>query len=197
MAVVPDDTPTGRLLELHHQGVVGIAFNYALHGIAYYADAGPLMERLAALDMFVQVQVEQSQMAQLAGPLRASGARILVDHCGRPPVSEGVQGAGFQALLGMAGEGRTTVKLSGYAKFSQQDYPFADTETFTQALLDTFGPAHCIWASDWPFLKAERRLDYGALLQDFARRVPDAALRHEILWRTPARLFGFDVGSAG
>lgn len=193
IAVVPNDASALQLQELQAQGVVGVAFNFALHGLDYYADIGPLLERLAALDLFAQVQVDQAQLAALAPQLSGCGARLLVDHCGRPRVGEGIAGAGFAALLRLAegGNGNATVKLSGFAKFSAQAYPFADTQTYTRALLDAFGPAHCVWASDWPFLRAPQRLDYGPLLQLFAHTVPDEAMRHEILWRTPLRLFGF------
>jgi len=124
--------------------------------------------------------------------LSGCGARLLVDHCGRPSVGEGISGADFAALLGLAEGGNTTVKLSGLAKFSAQAYPFADTLAYSRALLDAFGPAHCVWASDWPFLRAPQRLDYGALPQLFAQTVPDETMRRGILWRTPLRLFGFE-----
>ena len=193
IAVVPNDASDGQLRELKAQGIVGVAFNFALHGLAHYAGIGPLLSRLAALDLFVQAQVEHDQLQALAPRLNDCGARLLVDHCGRPSVGEGTLGDdGFQALLGLADGGRTTVKLSGFAKFSQQDYPFADTLAHSRALLDAFGPENCVWASDWPFLKATRRLDYGPLLQLFAQMVPDEAERQAILWRTPLRLFGFE-----
>ncbi|MFC5520301.1 amidohydrolase family protein [Polaromonas jejuensis] len=191
IAVVPNDAPASQLQDLKAQGIVGIAFNFALHGLDYYANIAPLLDRLAALDMFVQVQVVQAQLKALAPLLGDCGARVLVDHCGRPTVAEGVTGEGFAALLGLADKGNTAVKLSGFAKYSMQDYPFSDTPAYTRALLDAFGAAHCLWASDWPFLRAPRRLDYGALLQLFAQTVPDASMRHDILWRTPLRLFGF------
>jgi predicted TIM-barrel fold metal-dependent hydrolase len=123
--------------------------------------------------------------------LRGAGAPILIDHCGRPDVTQGLNGAGFAALLALADTGRATVKLSGFSKFSTQDFPFVDTRRYVNALLSAFGPEHCIWASDWPFLKAPVRLDYGPLLQLFATAVPDAAVRHKILWSTPQRLFKF------
>jgi predicted TIM-barrel fold metal-dependent hydrolase len=192
IAVVPNEASVDDLQALHAQGVVGVAFNYALHGLDYYASTGPLIKRLADLGMFVQVQVEQVQLKALAPMLHDCGAEVLVDHCGRPTVAEGVDGEGFSALLGLAASGKTTVKLSGFAKFSQQGYPFTDTRPYTHALLDAFGPGHCVWASDWPFLRAPNRLDYGALLQLFAQTVPNAATRNEILWRTPQRLFGFE-----
>ena len=107
-------------------------------------------------------------------------------------MSQGTGGEGFAALLRLADSGRATVKLSGFSKFSSAEFPFADTRFYTGALLDAFGPDHCIWASDWPFLKAPRRLDYGPLLQLFAQQVPDAEDRQKILWHTPRRLFGFE-----
>jgi predicted TIM-barrel fold metal-dependent hydrolase len=107
-------------------------------------------------------------------------------------VTQGVAGEGFAALLRLADSGRATVKLSGFSKFSAEDFPFADTRIYTRALLNAFGPDHCIWASDWPFLKAPRRLDYGPLLQLFAQLVPDVQDRQMILWDTPRRLFGFE-----
>ncbi len=191
IAVVPNATSAQQLQDLKAQGIVGIAFNFALHGLDYYAAVAPLWERLAALGMFVQVQAEQSQLHALAPQMRGCGAPLLIDHCGRPTVSEGMSGAGFAALLRLADTGRANVKLSGFAKFSQTGYPFADTAPYTRALLDAFGAEQCLWASDWPFLKTTSRLDYGTLLQLFACTVPDASMRQEILWRTPMRLFGF------
>jgi predicted TIM-barrel fold metal-dependent hydrolase len=191
IAVVPQDASTAYLQELQVQGIVGIAFNYALHGLDYYAGIGPLLDRMAALGLFCQVQADQRQLADLAPFLQDCAAQLLVDHCGRPTVAEGITGAGFAALLRFADTGRTTMKLSGFSKFSQQPFPFADVGPFVKALLDAFGPEHCIWASDWPFLRAPERLDYGALLQLFVQAVPAAATRQQILWDTPARLFGF------
>ncbi len=192
VAVVPQDASSGYLQELKAQGIVGIAFNYSLHGLDYYRAAEPLFARLAILEMFVQVQVEQAQMRTLAPVLLNSGAQLLIDHCGRPDVTQGLGGDGFTALLQLADSGRATVKLSGFSKFSAGDFPFADTRIYARTLLDAFGPDHCIWASDWPFLKAPKRLDYGPLLQLFAQQVPDAEDRQKILWDTPRRLFGFD-----
>ena len=191
IAVVPNDASTAYMQELKAQGIVGVAFNFALHGLDYYRPAEALFARLAALDMFVQVQVEQAQLHALAPVLLDSGAQLLVDHCGRPELAAGTGGEGFSALLRLADSQRTTVKLSGFAKFSRQDFPFEDTRAYTTALLQAFGPDHCVWASDWPFLRARRRLDYGPLLQLFAHMVPDPQDRQKILWDTPKRLFGF------
>ena len=144
IAIVPPTTSASELQDLKAQGIEGVAHNLAMLGEAHYAQHDALWERLAAAGMFVQVQVRDRQMVTLAPRLRGCGARILVDHHGRPDVAAGVGGDGFQALLGLADTGRCTVKLSGYDKFSRQTYPFADTQVFTQALLDRFGPSHCL-----------------------------------------------------
>lgn len=197
IAVVANDASLGTLQGLQVSGIVGVAFNFALHGLDHYL-AGhnsitALLGRVADAGMFVQVQAHEAQLEALAPLLRDCGAKVLIDHCGRPTVPEGVSGKGFAALLGLAKGGRTSVKLSGFAKFSEQDYPFADASPFISALLDAFGSGQCIWASDWPYLMAHSRLDYGALLQLFAQTVPDMTMRQDILWNTPMRLFGFST----
>jgi predicted TIM-barrel fold metal-dependent hydrolase len=190
IAMVPNDASSQQLQDLKAQGIVGAAFNVALLGLDYYSSIGPLLQRLADLQMFANVQVERDQMATLAPMLVHSGAQVLVDHCGRPDLAAGLGAPGFAALLALAGGGRTAIKLSGFSKFCRE-FPFANTRAHAAALLEAFGSDHCLWASDWPFLRAPSRLDYGPLLQLFADMVPDPAARQKILWQTPVRLFGF------
>ena len=195
IAVAPLNASLDQLQELKAQGIVGIAFNAALLGVKYYAGLEPLLERIHALGMFAQMQAQGDQWTELAPMLLNCGAQVLIDHCGRPDLSHGVGRRGFQALLGMAESQRTFVKLSGFVKFSGQEFPFADSLPFARALMQAFGPSHCLWASDWPFLKAERRLDIGPLLQLFTQQAPQAADRRQILWDTPLHLFGFDANA--
>lgn len=191
IAVVPRDVDRAALAELKAGGMVGVAFNVAHHGTAYFADTAPLLAHLAALDMFVQVQTEHDQLVALVPMLEQCGARILIDHCGRPTPGAGLAQPGFQAVLRLARTRRASIKLSGCAKFSAEPHPYADTEPYVRALIDAFTLDHCIWGSDWPFLRAPERLDYGTLLQLVTRWLPDAADRRKLLWDTPHRLFGF------
>ena len=94
-------------------------------------------------------------------------------------------------MLGLARSGRATVKLSGCQKFSAQAFPFDDTRPYISALLETFTPEACVWASDWPFLRAPERLDVGPLLKLAEDWLPDPAERRRVMWETPRRLFGF------
>lgn len=191
VAVVRNDASRGELQDLQAQGVVGVAFNVALLGVDFYRDTGPLLEHLRELGLWAQVQVQDHQLVPLLPLLRESGARLLFDHCGRPVPAAGVGQAGFAALLSLAETGRACVKLSGYAKISQQAYPHPDMAPYVQALIEAYTPQALVWASDWPFLRAPARIDYGPLLRLFELQVPDAAARQAMLWDTPRRLFGF------
>lgn len=192
IAVVPLDISSDTLATLKHQGVVGIAFNVAMLGTARFAELDGLMARLAELDLFVQIQVVDDQLPDLMPLLLRTRTRLLIDHSGRPDVSAGLRQPAFQALLSLAGQGRTYVKLSGLSKFSREPYPYADGEPYLGALLQAFGAEHCMWGSDWPFLRATERMDIGTLLLLAEQLLPHAAEREQVLWHTPRKLFGFD-----
>ena len=85
------------------------------------------------------------------------------------------------------------MKLSGCIKVSRAPYPHTDLSPYIQALVDEFGLDHCVWASDWPFLRMPERVDYGPLLALLADQVPAEADRRRILWETPCREFGFPL----
>ena len=83
------------------------------------------------------------------------------------------------------------VKLSGYIKFSRQPHPFTDAWPFVRALVEAFTLDRCLWGSDWPFLRAPERVDYGPLLTLVEQLFPDPADRRKLFWESPCRLLGF------
>jgi len=191
VAVVRNDASDAELAALKAAGVVGVTWNVSHHGVDYFAGAGALLERLRAHDLAVQVQVIEDQLVPLAPLLERSGVRILIDHCGRPTVAAGLAQPGFRALLALGRTGRAWMKLSGLIKFSGAPSPHRDAWPFVHALLEAFTPERCMWASDWPYLRAPAHVDYGVLLADVARMLPDARTRRQVLIDTPAALFGF------
>jgi len=191
VAIAGLDADLDTLRDLKRQGIVGIAFNPTFHGTQYYARSGSLFEKLGELDMFVNLQVERDQMLAFAPWIEHIPARVLIDHCGRPTVEDGLGQAGFKALLQLAGTGRVYVKLSGYNKFARTPYPFEDCWPYLRALVEAFSLERCLWASDWPYLRTTERQDYGPLVSLVELLFPDPAERRRLLWETPRRLFGF------
>jgi predicted TIM-barrel fold metal-dependent hydrolase len=184
IAVVPNDCSEESLAKLSQQGIIGVAFNASLHGVAYYAGILPLLKRLAQQNMWAQFQVEGDQLIDLLPMIEASGVRLMIDHCGRPKLQAGVQQKGFQALLALGRARQALVKLSGLAKFSQSGFPFDDAKPFIEALARNFGLDRCMWASDWPYLKGSPRLDYGPMMALYAElfSLQDC---EQLMWHTP------------
>jgi predicted TIM-barrel fold metal-dependent hydrolase len=192
IAIIDFDADLVALRGLQAQGIVGAAFNPTFHGIDYYKRSAKLIEKLAELDMFLQLQCEHDQLAMFVPWIEAMPVRVLIDHCGRPTMADGLTQPGFQALLRLARTGRVHVKLSGYAKFSKLSYPFKDSWPYVRAIVDAFTLDHCLWASDWPFLRSAQRQDYGPLMELAGLLFPDPAERRKLFCDTPQRLFGFD-----
>ena len=190
IAVVPNDCSDTQLDALQSQGVIGIAFNPSLMGFDFYADLEPLLLRLKNRNMWAQFQVEKDLLLPFLPMINRVGGKILIDHCGRPSLEQGTEQAGFQALLALGREGRAVVKISGYAKFSQVGYPFADVQPFVDDLVKNFGTHNCVWASDWPYLKAPYRLDYGPMLKVFENQF-SVQERTTMLWDAPMQHFQF------
>jgi predicted TIM-barrel fold metal-dependent hydrolase len=193
IAVVSNDVGRVELERLRAANIVGVTFNAALLGVDHYRSTAGLLANLEDLGFFVDVQVQGDQLVSLAPLLEDSGVRMLVDHCGRPDVRAGLDQPGFRALLRWAGTGRVHVKLSGHHKFSREPFPYRDAWPYLHALIDAYGPEGCVWASDWPFLRAADRVDYGPLLRLVERLLPDPADRRTVLWDAPRRLFGFNA----
>jgi predicted TIM-barrel fold metal-dependent hydrolase len=192
IAVVENGATVEELRKLRSQGVLGVAWNVTHYGVDYYREAGPLVEKLVALDMFVDIQTEHDQLLRMLPLLARSNVRVLVDHCGRPTLAAGLDQPGFRALLELGATGRAFVKLSGFVKFSNQSAPYRDAWPFVEALVDAFTLDRCMWASDWPYLRAPSRVDYGVVLNVVLQLFPDASDRRKLLWDTPRELFGFE-----
>jgi predicted TIM-barrel fold metal-dependent hydrolase len=191
MAIVDLDADVATLKTRQAQGIVGAALNPTFHGNAYYRHADGLMKRLADLDMVLNLQVENDQLLMFAPWIESIPVRVMIDHLGRPTIPAGLDQPAFAALLRLARTERVSVKLSGYAKYSKGPYPFEDTSPFARAVVDAYSLDHCVWASDWPFLRATERQDYGPLVALAARLFPNAADRRKLFWETPNRLFDF------
>ena len=193
VAVVPHDISLDGLASLKGQGIVGVAFNLPFYSLAHYLGTEALLAKLTELDMFLQLQFHEDQLLGILPLIEQSKVRLLIDHCGRPDITAGPGAAAFQALLALGRDGRASIKLSGHSNFSRDSYPFADTWPFVRAIVEAYGLDACMWGSDWPFLRAPERLDYGPLLTLAETLFPDAGDRRTLFYGTASRLFGFDV----
>ena len=197
IARVPLDVSPRRLDALARRGVAGVRVDFVAKGLEPLNDASfmRLIGRLADRDLVLDVQSEGDQFVAIARALAGTPVRVVVDHMSRPVPEHGVDAPGFRALLGMADSGRVAVKLSGPMRCSHEAAPYRDLDPFQAALLREFTARRLVWGSDWPFLRTDRRVDYGPMLAWLGRAVPRATDRRAILAATPALWFGFAPAS--
>lgn len=194
---VYDGTPDiAALAALHAAGFIGIRFDLTVRGISYLSGKGQeMLGLLNELGMILDVQVFGANLIEATTLLREYKGPFVIDHMGRPDPKETKSGLGFSSLLRLSENENAFVKLSGPFRFSQQQYPYDDADSFATALIHAYGPDRCMWGSDWPFLRMAHRLDYGPSLTALDRWVSSDTDLHKILWDTPARFFGFSESS--
>jgi predicted TIM-barrel fold metal-dependent hydrolase len=181
------------LVSLADHGVVGIRINLSTYGMRELTEPGAdrLLARIKEMDWFLQIHCEKDELVHAAPLLRKAGVRIMVDHFGRPDVRRGVAQPGFATLLEFGKAGNAVVKLSGPFRCSVDGVPYRDVDPFIAAAIEAFTLEHCVWGSDWPFVRVNERIDYGPGLACLTRWLPDPEDRRKVLWLNPARLFGF------
>src|SRR5262249_30605688 len=101
---------------MDREGVVGVRLPFiglpALPDITTF-DYRAFFRRLADLGWHVHPHVDGDDLPKILPTLEASGAKIVVDHLGRPNPRDGINSDGFKALLRSIDKGRTWVKASG------------------------------------------------------------------------------------
>lgn len=194
VALVPHDITEAQLDAMVQAGIVGIRFNLSFPASPTLTGAGGARLLSLAEDRGLIVQIHYHQEAHLLAVidiLQACRAPIVIDHCGRPILENGVNQAGFLALLELGHSHNSIIKLSAIFRSSRQGWPYYDADPYVKKLIDAFSIDRCIWGSDWPFLRAKSRIDYGPELAWLSHWVTDAADRRKVLWENPARVFGF------
>ena len=194
IAVVKADIATSELEMMHAQGIVGIRLN--LVGLPTPDFSSPAWTRLLAALQRLDWQVELHQEARLLqramDPLLAAGVKVVVDHFGRPDAALGIDDPGFRYLLEQGAGGRVWIKISGAYRNGAKGAGEATARRAMPLLRQHYGLGRLVWGSDWPHTLFESTENYDravALLHDY---LPDEDERQQVLWQTPAALFGFD-----
>jgi predicted TIM-barrel fold metal-dependent hydrolase len=147
-----------------------------------------LFRRIADLNWHVHLALEGKLLPSVLPALEASGVRVVLDHFGHPDPVEGVENAGFQALLRSVDKGRTWVKLSAGFRLTwlsqRAGAPDPAAMQLAQAaatkLLQVAGPERLLWGSDCPFVGHESSLGFADALHSFQQWVPSHEARRRI-----------------
>ena len=195
VAVVAHDIGDNELDQMHAAGVRGVRFNF----VKRLVDATPrevfmaTAERVQRLGWHIVVYFEAPDLADLTPFLKQLPGIVVVDHLGRPDVTQPVDGPGFQAFANlMADMPNLWTKVSCPERLTVAGPPYDDVVPFQRHLVEHFSD-RVLWGTDWPHPNMKsHRPDDGLLVDTIARIAPTAALQQALLVDNPMRLYWSD-----
>ena len=195
VAVVAHDVGDDELDQMHAAGVRGVRFNF----VKRLVDATPrevfmaTAERVQRLGWHIVVYFEAPDLADLTTFLKQLPGIVVVDHMGRPDVTQPADGPGFQAFANlMAVMPNLWTKVSCPERLTVAGPPYDDVVPFQRHLVEHFSD-RVLWGTDWPHPNMKsHRPDDGLLVDTIARIAPTAALQQALLVDNPMRLYWSD-----
>ncbi len=155
-------------------------------------ELGYLAARLRQFDWHIEFLFPGRDILDLMPRLTAVEVPISIGHFAYQPAAAGVAAPGFQALLELARQGNTWIKISGANRVSATDLPpYDDVEPMARALIEA-APDRIMWGTDWPHPnKYEVNPNDGDLVDALGQWVPDDEMRRRVLVDTPAAFYRF------
>ncbi len=192
-AAVLSERDDAYLHKLHDAGVRGARFTRAGLGISLSAaEQARAFARIKELGWYVKVQPEASGIAEQIGAFEHLELPVLIDHMGRPDLSQGAADPGLKKLIELLKRGNFWVMLSLSEKTSKQGFPWNDVVPLAQSLIAA-APDRCVWGSDWPHpVSVKQPPNEGDLMELLYRFAPDAQTLRKVLVDNPASFFGFN-----
>ena len=195
VAVVAHDVGDDELDQMHAAGVRGVRFNF----VKRLVDATPrevfmaTADRVQRLGWHIVVYFEAPDLADLTPFLKQLPGIVVVDHMGRPDVTQPVDGPGFQAFANlMADMPNLWTKVSCPERLTVAGPPYDDVVPFQRHLVEHFSD-RVLWGTDWPHPNMKsHRPDDGLLVDTIARIAPTATLQQALLVDNPMRLYWSD-----
>lgn len=192
VAVVDPAISDAELENLHQGGIRGVRFNF-LKRLVDDAPKDKFLEvarRIQGLGWHVVVYFEADILEELRSFLDAIPTLIVVDHMGRPDVTQGPDGPDmrvFRALLDSRDDIWTKVTCGD--RLDAGGPPYRDFVRAVRPLVEDY-PDRVLWGTDWPHPNMEQVLpDDGHLVDTIPEIAPTEELQRKLLIDNPMRLY--------
>lgn len=193
---VVDPTISRRSLDaLHDGGMRGVRFNF-LKRLVDNAPKDQFLELATRLPQgwHVVVYFEADILAELRPFLDAIRVPLVIDHMGRPDVTQGPDGADMQAFRALL-DSRSDIyfKATCPDRLDPAGLPW-DAFVASVAPLVADYPDRTLWGTDWPHPNMQNAIpDDGALVEIIPRIAPTLELQQKLLVDNPAKLYWADT----
>ena len=193
VATVRPGVSRTELADLHAAGVRGIRFNFVKRLVDpkpddYYRG---LVDLVAEFGWHIVVYFEAPDLAERWRLFTSLPTIVVVDHMGRPDVSQSVDDGEFALFTRFMREHENVwSKVSCPERLSISGPPgYADVAPFARRLVQTF-PDRVLWGTDWPHPNMKSHMpDDGALVDIIPRIAPTEDLQRRLLVDNPLRLY--------
>ncbi|MBM3386854.1 MAG: 2-pyrone-4,6-dicarboxylate hydrolase [Betaproteobacteria bacterium] len=185
---------------MHDAGVRGVRFNF----VKRLVDCTPqdeLMDiatRIAKWGWHVVIYFEAVDLPELWDFFTALPTTVVVDHMGRPDVSQPMDGPQFALFLRFMREHPNVwskvscperLSVTGPKALNGEPAPYQDVVPFARRVVEAF-PDRVLWGTDWPHPNLKDHMPDDGLLVDFIAQIaPTAELQHKLLVDNPMRLY--------
>ena len=192
VAVVDPAITTAELKALHDGGIRGVRFNF----LKRLVDDAPkdrfieVAKRIQDLDWHVVIYFEADILDEMLPFLDAIPTPIVIDHMGRPSMSQGPDGSeitAFKALLDSRDDIWTKVTCPD--RLSAKADPWDDFVEVVRPIVERY-PDRVLWGTDWPHPNMQDNIpDDGHLVDVIPSIAVTAELQHRLLVANPMRLY--------
>ena len=189
-----------ELQDMHAAGVRGTRFNFVKR-LADFTPRDVLLEiasRIAPLGWHVVVYFEEADLPELYDFFTALPTTVVVDHMGRPDVTQPVNGPEFELFVTMMREHPNIwskvscperLSVSGPKALNGEQHAYQDVVPFAKRLIETF-PDRVLWGTDWPHPNLKNHMPDDGLLVDFIAQIATTPeLQQKLLVDNPTHLY--------
>jgi len=193
VAVVAPDISVPELETMHASGVRGVRLNFVrrLVDVLPRESLARIAERISALGWHIIVYFEARDLPELYDFFAALPTVVVVDHMGRPDVTQDHKGGEFGLFLELLEEhDNIWTKVSCPERLSRTGPPdYEDVVPFARCLVEEF-PERVLWGTDWPHPNMRSHMPDDGKLVDFIPQIaPSESLQRKLLVENPRRLY--------
>jgi 2-pyrone-4,6-dicarboxylate lactonase len=194
VAVVDPAIGEGELEALHAGGIRGIRFNF----LKRLVDDAPRdrfldVARRLPPGWHVVIYFEADILEDLRPFMDAIPVPLVIDHMGRPDVSQGPDGPDMRAFRALL-DSRSDIwfKPTCPDRLDAGGDPWDAFAAAVRPLVEDY-PGRCIWGTDWPHPNMQGNVpDDGHLVDMIPRIAPTVEAQHKLLVANPEALYWAD-----